>query len=205
MADSAREARHAFLRTRRSVRRFEPRPVPEEVLRRVLDTARWAPSAHNRQPWRWVVLGSPQVRAALADAMAAAFRRDLEADGLPADEIQARVQRSRQRLLTAPVALLLAADLSVGDPYPDPARQRAERLMLLQSTALAGLQMLLAAHAEGLGGVWTCGPVFVPDLVREVLDLPPAWEPQALFYLGYPARRPDPPPRQPLDAVVRWM
>ncbi len=205
MAACAPEALHAFLRGRRSVRRFAPRPVPEEVLRRVLDTARWAPSAHNRQPWRWVVLASHETRTALADAMAAAFRRDLEADGLPADEIQARVQRSRQRLLTAPVALLLAADLSVGDPYPDPARQQAERLMLVQSAALAGLQLLLAAHAEGLGGVWTCGPLFVPDLVREVLGLPPTWEPQALFYLGYPAQRPAPRPRRPLEEVVRWM
>ncbi len=197
--------RHRFLRTRRSVRRFADRPVPDDVLRRVLDTARWAPSAHNRQPWRWVVLQSPAVRQALADAMGEAFRRDLEADGLPAAEIAARVARSRQRLLTAPVALLLAADLSVGDVYPDAKRQQAERLMLIQSAALAGLQMLLAAHAEGLGGVWTCGPLFVPDLVRQVLRLPASWEPQALFYLGYPAHSPAPPPRQPLDALVMWM
>jgi len=198
------EALHAFLRSRRSVRRFAPRPVPEAVLRRVLDTARWAPSAHNRQPWRWVVLARPETRRALADAMGQAFRRDLEADGLPPAEIDARVERSRRRLLEAPVALILAVDLSVGDAYPDPARQQAERTMLVQSAALGGLQLLLAAHAEGLAGVWTCGPLFVPALVRRVLDLPQAWEPQALFFLGYPAQEPAPPPRRALDEVVVW-
>ncbi len=198
------EALHAFLRSRRSVRRFAPGPVPEAVLRRVLDTARWAPSAHNRQPWRWVVLARPETRRALADAMGQAFRRDLEADGLPPAEIDARVERSRRRLLEAPAALILAVDLSVGDAYPDPARQQAERTMLVQSAALGGLQLLLAAHAEGLAGVWTCGPLFVPDLVRRVLGLPQTWEPQALFVLGYPAQEPAPPPRRALDEVVVW-
>ncbi len=203
-ADCPPAAWHAFLRSRRSVRRFASRPVPESVVRRLLDTARWAPSAHNRQPWRWVVLHTPAARTRLADAMSAAFRRDLEADGLPPADIAARVARSRTRLLTAPVALLLAADLSVGDAYPDPARQQAEATMLIQSTALAGLQLLLAAHAEGLGGVWTCGPLFAPEAVRQALDLPAAWAPQALFYLGYPAHTPEPRPRQPLDTFVHW-
>ncbi|NPA26418.1 MAG: nitroreductase family protein [Chloroflexi bacterium] len=201
----SREAWHAFLRSRRSVRRFAPRPVPREVLTRVLDTARWAPSAHNRQPWRFVVLEAEgAARRALAQAMADAFRRDLEADGLPEAEIAARVQRARQRLLEAPVAVLLAADRATMDPYPDERRRQAEYTMLIQSAALAGLQLLLAAHAEGLAGVWTCGPLFVPDLVRQVLDLPATWEPQAMFYLGYPARIPPPPPRLPLDALVQW-
>ncbi len=199
------EALHAFLRSRRSVRRFAARPVPPALLRRLLDTARWAPSAHNRQPWRWVVLASSQARTALAEAMAADFRRDLEADGVPPAEIQARVERSRQRLLSAPVALVLAADLSVGDTYPDASRQTAEHTMLIQSAALAGLQLLLAAHAEGLAGVWTCGPLFAPQVVRQALHLPETWAPQALLYLGYPAQEPEAPPRRPLDEVVRWL
>ncbi|NPA06445.1 MAG: nitroreductase family protein [Chloroflexi bacterium] len=196
---------HAFLRSRRSVRRFMARAVPRDVIARVLDTARWAPSAHNRQPWRFVVLSRDgAARRALAEAMTTAFRRDLEADGLPQNEIEARVARARQRLLEAPVAIVLAADRATMDAYPDPRRQRAEHIMMVQSAALAGLQLLLAAHAEGLAGVWTCGPLFVPELVRQVLALPATWEPQALFFLGYPARIPEPPPRHDLDEIVWW-
>ena len=59
--------------------------------------------------------------------------------------------------------------------------------MAVQSVALACQNLLLAAHAAGLGACWMCAPLFVPALVRQVLDLPEAWQPQALLTLGYPA------------------
>ncbi|MEW5941732.1 MAG: nitroreductase family protein, partial [Chloroflexota bacterium] len=55
MPTSANEL-HAFLRTRRSIRRFKPDPVPGEVVSRILATATYAPSAHNLQPWRFIVI-----------------------------------------------------------------------------------------------------------------------------------------------------
>jgi nitroreductase len=77
-------------------------------------------------------------------------------------------------------------DAGAMDTYPDERRQAAERIMAIQSTALAGLQLLLAAHAEGLAGVWVCAPLFAPVTVRAALDLPADWEPQAVLLLGYP-------------------
>ena len=65
--------------------------------------------------------------------------------------------------------------------------QRLEWLMAAQSTALALGNLLLAAHHEGLAACWMCAPLFAPDIVRDVLDLPADWEPQALITLGYPA------------------
>ena len=98
---------HAFLRSRRSIRRFRPEPVADEIVRRILETATYAPSAHNRQPWRFVVIDDTRLREQFVDAMGAAFLHDLLADGLPPEEAEARLQRSRERILSAPIAILL--------------------------------------------------------------------------------------------------
>jgi F420 biosynthesis protein FbiB-like protein len=193
---------HQFLRGRRSVRRFQPQAVPDSVIERMLATAAFAPSAHHREPWRFVVLKNPEIRTRLADAMGADLRRDLAADGLPHDEIDRQVGRARQRLLAAPGVIVLCMDSNAINAPPDERRAAAERMMAVQSVAAAGLQLLLGAHAEGLGGVWVCSPLFVPETVRESLDLPEAWEPQAMFYVGYPTEIPEARPRKPLEITM---
>ena len=74
--------------------------------------------------------------------------------------------------------------------------------MAVQSVANAGMQMLLAAHAEGLGGVWVCSPLFVQETIQNILELPKAWEPQAMFFIGYPQDIPEVRERKKLDEVT---
>src|SRR5215212_11706364 len=162
---------HNFLRTRRSVRRFKPDPVPDAVIQSVLATATFAPSAHNRQPWRFCVVTDLSVKSRLAESMTADFERDLTRDGVPPEKIQAQIKRSKDRLTLAPVAILLCLDMSEMDTYPDEKRQYAERTMAVQSVAAAGLQLLLAAHAEDLGGVWVCSPLFAQETIQRTLGL----------------------------------
>jgi coenzyme F420-0:L-glutamate ligase/coenzyme F420-1:gamma-L-glutamate ligase len=195
----------SWLRTRRSVRKFQPRLVPDDILRRVLETAIWAPSAHNRQPWRFIVLQTTQSRQQLADAMSAAFRDELTRDGHDPEYIERRVFLSHRRITNAPAAVLLCLDPSQGDVYPDPFRQQAELTMGVQGVAMAGSTLLLAAHAAGLAGVWLCAPLFAPQAVRQSLHLPETWRPQALILLGYPESTPEPPERQPLDEVTMFL
>ncbi len=196
---------HQFLRSRRSIRKFQPRPVDADVLTRLLETATHAPSAHNRQPWRFAVLTHPGPKSRLSDLLAADFRRDLAADGLPEPEIEARLQRSRSRINAAPVVIVLCLDTREMDVYPDDNRYAAERIMAVQSVAAAGLQLQLAAHAEGLGSVWTCGPLFTPETVKTAIDLPAAWEPQAMFFIGWPDEEPRAKEFKPFDEVVRFV
>lgn len=110
---------HEFLRSRRSVRHFLPQPVPSDVLECILETAIWAPSAHNRQPWRFVVLTTPDARTSLVESMGAEFRRDLLADDLTNEEAETRLEHSRRRIMDAPVAILLCMEPSQMDAYPD--------------------------------------------------------------------------------------
>lgn len=195
---------HAFLRGRRSVRRFRPEPVPDETIRRLLDTAIQAPSAHNDQPWRFAVVREQESRIRLAAEMSQVFESDLTRQGMPADEITARLDRSRRRILETPVLIVLCLDDSGRIPQASERREQAEARMTVQSAALAGLQLLLAAHAEGLGGVWTCGPLFAPDAVRAALDLPEAWQPQAMLLLGWPAETPGPRQIRPAEEITQW-
>lgn len=194
----------AFLRTRRSIRRFTPEAVPDSVLTEILQTATFAPSAHNRQPWRFCITQESAAKTKLADEMSTEFRRELEAESTPEELIQKRVERSRGRILSAPVVVILCVDMSEMDVYPDPQRQDIEHIMAIQSAANAGLQLLLAAHAEGLGGVWIGSPLYTQKTIRNVLRLPETWEPQAMFLLGYPAESPEVRERKPLEKIARW-
>ena len=193
---------HNFLRTRRSIRRFKPDRVPDSVIREILTTATFAPSAHHRQPWRFVVMTELPVKQKLADAMAIDFERDLTSDGLPQEKIQAQVKRSKDRITSAPVAILLCLDISEMDSYPDKKRAKAEFRMTVQSVAAAGMQLLLAAHAEGLGSVWVCSPLFAQETIQKTLDLSGKWEPQGMFFLGYPADIPEARERKSLEEIT---
>jgi F420 biosynthesis protein FbiB-like protein len=195
---------HNFLRSRRSIRQFKPGPIPDQVIKEIITTATFAPSAHNRQPWRFAIITNASSKSYLADAMASDFRRDLEQDNLSETEINDRLEKSRSRLISSPLIILLCMDISEMDIYPDARRAEAEKIMAIQSTANAGMQMLLAVHAEGLGGVWTCAPLFTPDVVRAVLNLPKSWEPQGMFLIGYPAENPKPRLRKSFQDISRF-
>ncbi len=195
----------SIILTRRSIRRYQSdRPVPREVLEGILAAATWAPSAHNRQPWRFVAITTPSVRQDLALAMGARLRADLTADNAPPEVIEKDVNRSYSRITGAPVLVLACMTMADMDRYPDTKRDAAERLMAVQSTALAVQNLLLAAHAAGLGACWLCAPLFCGDTVRAVLDLPAGWEPQALVTLGYPASQGKTSRRKPAGEVTVW-
>lgn len=193
-----------LFRARRSIRRYTAQPLPREMVERLLEAARWAPSAHNRQPWRFVVVERGGASLRLAEAMAARLRADRLADGDPPEAVEQDAARSQARILNAPVLILLCLTMAEMDVYPDTRRKQAEYLMAVQSVALAAQNLLLAAHAEGLGACWLCAPLFCPDTVRAALDLPTDWEPQALITLGYPADGGKPATRRALDASVVW-
>jgi F420 biosynthesis protein FbiB-like protein len=193
-----------IIRTRRSIRRYQDRPIPREILERLLEAAIWAPSAHNRQPWRFVVVTRAEDRRRLAEAMAARLRRDLEADGVAPEVIEADVARSLTRLTGAPALILVCMTMIDMDTYPDAKRQEAERIMAVQSVAMAAQNALLAAHAQGLGACWMCAPLFSGDVVRETLDLSDDLEPQGLIALGFPAEEREK-TRAPLGSRVTFL
>jgi coenzyme F420-0:L-glutamate ligase / coenzyme F420-1:gamma-L-glutamate ligase len=197
-------AAHRLMRERRSIRRYRPDAIGRDVLDRVFLSAAAAPSAHNRQPWRYLVIEDAASKAALARAMGERLAADRARDDDPPDAIARDVARSHSRITGAPVIVLVCLTLEEADLYPDEVRSRAEFLMAVQSTAMATQNLLLAAYAEGLAACWMCAPLFCPEVVRESLDVPPAWQPQGLVTLGVPAEGGRERPRKPLEAFVRY-
>jgi coenzyme F420-0:L-glutamate ligase/coenzyme F420-1:gamma-L-glutamate ligase len=176
-----------LVRGRRSIRRYLATPIAPELLEALLDAASWAPSAHNRQPWRFCVVTAPACKAELSRRLGARWRADLAADGAAPEFVAQRVAVSHARLTGAPALIAPCVCMEEMDFYPDAVRSQAEWLMAVQSVALACQNLLLAAHDAGLGACWLCAPLFAPDLVRDVLDLPAHWAPQAIITVGYPA------------------
>ncbi len=185
------------IRTRRSIRAFLPRPVPEGLVEELVALACAAPAPHHTQPWRFVTLGA-EARETLAEAMGAAWRSDLERDGVPAERIQALLARSRAQILRAP-ALVLGGLVDEGlRRWPDERRRQAEWGLAMHSFGAALQNLMLAAHAKGLASFWISAPLFCPDAVRRALLLPEAFVAQALVALGYPDPSYRPRDRPPL-------
>ena len=144
--------------TRRSIRRYTEKPVPNELIQILLEAAMNAPSAGNEQPWQFVVITE---------------RRLL--DEIPAFHPYADMLRE------SPVAIVVCGDL----------RQERYKGYWVQDCSAATQNLLLAAHAKGLGAVWV-GIHPKEDRVarmQKLLDLPDHVIPMALVPLGYPAER----------------
>jgi F420 biosynthesis protein FbiB-like protein len=189
--------------SRRSLRIYDDRQISKALLQQILTISAWAPSAHNRQPWRFAVVTEKSRQEQLAQAMGERLRTDLKADGVSEAVIAQDTTRSYERITGASVLVCLCMSMVDMDRYPDEERNDSERTMATQSVAMAGQNLLLAAHAAGLGACWMCAPLFCPDVVQLVLELPDDWEPQALLTIGYPAQHRER-TREPLEARVLW-
>jgi coenzyme F420-0:L-glutamate ligase/coenzyme F420-1:gamma-L-glutamate ligase len=200
-----REELAALVRGRRSVRAFDTRPVPRSIIEEAIAAAGWAPSPHGRQPWRFAVVESQERREALAEAMAATWRSQLQLDGQDRAIVEARLEKSRDRLHRAPVLIVPCLYLAGLDVYPDAERQEAEATMAVQSIGAAIQNLLLSLYASGVDGGWMCAPLFCPEVVRDALGLDAALTPHALIAVGYAAADPVRRPRLPLEElIVDW-
>jgi coenzyme F420-0:L-glutamate ligase/coenzyme F420-1:gamma-L-glutamate ligase len=202
MDPSLKENLIGLISSRRSIRRFASSAVPHQVIDRALTVATLAPSAHNAQPWRFVVIDKGEKRARLVEEMAQLFQSDLMRDSLPPEEIKKRVSLSKDRVFNAPVLILVCLTMEDMESYTDKRRTEAEYLMAVQSVGAAIQNLLLVAQTEGLGSCWMCAPLFCRDAVKTILSLPIAFDPQAFVIVGVSDEEPVAPRRKPLKDVV---
>jgi nitroreductase len=173
------------IQTRRSVRKFSDRPVEPEKLRTVLEAARMAPSWSNLQCWRFVVVQDGNVKARISElSYVAEF---FESKGYKTNPAQ-------KALADAPVVIVACAD-------PDKSGDMRGQEYYLTDVGIAAENLMLAAHAEGLGSVFV--GVFDEEELRALLRIPQTVRIVGLFPMGYPLGEPKAgPPRKPLEEIV---
>lgn len=193
------------IQSRRSIRKFKPDLVPDELIEKILAAGVQAPNAGHRQSWRFVVISSQDEIANLADALNENFRRDMLAIGKPESEVDILVRNRKARICAAPVTIVMFVDTDDLEDYSEDDPASGKYLMAVQSCALAGGQMLLAAEALDLGGLWMGGPIYAPEMVRSALHLTASWISQGMLLIGYADEAPEKKTRKPMDAVVKFV
>ena len=160
------------IKTRRSIRKFKPDPVPRKLLMEIIDCGRHAPSSRNSQPWQFVVVTDQKQK----------------------EEIALVKDKNKESWLSkAPLLIVVCIDLSLSHFWVDDGSAAAEN-------------MLLAAHALGLGGCWVTtnyrDPVFTAK-IQKALGASENLFPVCIVALGYPDEEPHPKELKPLHSVVR--
>ena len=175
-----REKFAELVRWRRDVRRFRTESIPADLITRLLALASYAPSVGLSQPWRFVLVETPERRTAIRDNFAAANKAAL--DGYRGDR-QARYARLKlEGLAQAPVHLVVCADETTAQGAGLGRQTMPETI---RYSVVAAIQTLwLAARAEGIGVGWVS--ILDPAAAKAVLDLPADWSFVAYLCLGWP-------------------
>jgi F420 biosynthesis protein FbiB-like protein len=191
-----------MIKDRRSVKEYSSKEISKEILLRILEAGRWAPSAHNAQPWRFIVIKNSDLKHKLAEDMARRWNKDLGKNGISKKRRESLIEASVELFGNAPIVLVACLTMEDMDEYSDDQRKKIEYVMAVQSVASAIENVLLAAHSEGLGSCWFCAPLFCPDVVRKTLKIPIHIDPQALITLGYQDNKPNPPLRKAIEDII---
>lgn len=166
---------YEVMQNRRSVRKYKTDRVPEDILKKILEAARIAPSWKNKQCWKFIVVCDPERKKQLAESMP---------DDNPARKAVGE---------TAPVVLVLCAD-------PKASGNQDNKGYYLLDAGLAMQQLMLAAHAEGLGTCWVA--LFDEEKARPACAVPPEYRVVAMTPLGVPEKQPSSRPRKDLAEIV---
>jgi nitroreductase len=178
------------VRTTSACRHYRPDPVPDEVLARVLDAARWAPTGGNRQGVRFLVVRDPVKRRALRDLYVPLWEQYVARagarPGAPLPKLVEAADHMARHLDEVPVLLVVCAQL--GDLLATD--RHLDRLSVVGGGSIypAVQNVLLAARAEGLGTALTTLLCAVEPQVKALLAIPDGVLTAALVPLGYPAR-----------------
>jgi len=182
------EALETLLTWRRDVRHFRAQAIPEDEMERLFALTQLAPSVGNAQPWRFLRIRTPALRAALADHVDAAVRKAGAAYDDPARSAL-HASLKLHGLRDAPEVLAVFSDEAPAAGHGLGAATMPETRRY--STVLAIHTMWLAARSRGIGLGWVS--ILEPEGVAAMLDTPPHWHFMALLCLGYPQAESDVP------------
>jgi nitroreductase len=204
-----------LIKGRRSIRQWQDRGVPDELLTKAVELATWAPNGGNQQNWRFYIIVNPSTIGAIADAVQDSA--DKIVAWPEASELGGMAARMRERagfFRSAPAAIAVAASeyqspidrvLAAREEFDSAALQirqwRNVANSRIQSVAAAITYLLLVLHQMGLGAVWMTGPMQAKEAIEQILRVPPELDIVAFIPIGYPAESPAPRERRPIREI----
>lgn len=208
------EGLDGLLERRRSVRQYTDQVPTRETLEALIAAAIQAPSASNRQPWRFLVVCDAKVRGELADLVEAAASRVGAHVSKPFHAAYEDYRKYFVHFREAPAVIIpLYRDAEilgrmVGKTVDAQDRANIELMESrtgIVSTALAVENLLLKATELGLGTSMMTGPLVAEAALRQRLDVKASWHILAFVAVGYPADAPSPTSRKDVSQVIRWV
>ncbi len=195
-----------LMRTRRSVRAFSDRPLDHVDVERLIEAARWAPSNHNRQGWKFIVFEDRRQLHDLAEKVRSSVSRRLEQAPRITGEHAEQMLRCATLFADAPCVVLAMHKRSaaVGRELLTGARRPGLVSGEPLSTAMAVQNLLLAAHTLGLAACALTAPLLAGEVWEELDDLPVGFEPTCIIALGYPKEQPPPPRRKTVAQILEY-
>ncbi|MFW9948746.1 MAG: coenzyme F420-0:L-glutamate ligase, partial [Candidatus Thorarchaeota archaeon] len=192
-----------ILKSRRSYKlEFSDKIVKRELIEQCIELARWAPSAHNGQFWKYIILEKKKVRNDLIESMNKKLRNDLVKDGKSENEIMEKIKKTRSSFINAPFLILLCLDKKDLFKFEDLIRTENEFIMGVQSVSASATYLQLAFEVYGLASCWYCAPLFAKEIISNTLKLPSSYVPMAFFTVGYPLHKMNIPKRKPLKDII---
>ena len=192
-----------LLRSRRSYKyKFSNRMVNKALIKECIDLSRWAPSAHNGQFWRYVIMEQGKLREKLIGNMNERLKYDLIKNGKTEDFIQRKIEKTKYNFLSAPYLILLCLDTEELEKYSESNREKHEYIMGVQSVSASATYLLLAFEIKGLAACWYCAPLFAEDIVKDTLNLPSSFVPMAFFTVGYSTKESPKSNRKDLNDII---
>jgi len=182
------------IRSRRSIGRVTREPVPKEMIERILESAVHAPNHKITEPWRFHVFVG-KGRGELARARAETARLMAEEEGENEELVAGRISRERKKAFRAPVVIAVLCEAG---------RDGVETLENYAACAAAVQNMLLTAHALGLGAIWRTGPAAYHEHMRGFFGLENGDSIVAYLYVGYPDMGERPRRRAPAAERTVW-
>lgn len=192
-----------ILKKRRSYKlSFASKDVEKKLIEECIELACWAPSAHNGQFWRYIILEKGILREKLIDKMNEKLRNDLLKDGINEKVIKEKVNKTRNKFIDAPFLILLCLDVKDLEKYKDAGRTQNEFFLGIQSISSSATYLLLAFEMKELAACWYCAPLFAKEIIKQSLELPTSYVPMAFFTVGYPLKRVKAPKRKTLKEII---
>lgn len=199
-------------RSRRSVRRFKPDPIPDEAIRKILEAGRWAMSGANGQPWEFIVVKDRKTINQIADAWLEVGKEQWVIEQTRLGELRhhrfALDKLDRPGFDSAPVLLVVLGDrrtlqATVLSTHFIPG-EGGPGALYYKNMANATQNLHLATAAMGLGSQWVSCNYWWEQSLKTILDVPAVFDIHTIVALGYPAYGPKLPYRRELEDITHW-